>query len=153
MYIYKIHVLLWIQLNFRMTILRLPWRVWIQKFFVFLWRIICSQSDGLPTGGGFDFYIRNILPFKQLLDFNTFWHTHLVKKKKKGKYQTYSIITRVIMRVLCFETPQGLWHPTASAYERKELEMGLHNSLTPFSLVLLVTNDFVKRLSKSSKCT
>lgn len=34
--------------------------------------IICSQSDGLPTGGCFDFYIRNILPFKQLLDFNTF---------------------------------------------------------------------------------
>lgn len=50
------------------------------------------------------------------------------------------------MRVLCFETPQGLRHPTASAYERKELGMGLHISLTPFSLVLLVTNDFVKRL-------
>lgn len=57
------------------------------------------------------------------------------------------------MRVLCFETPQGLRHPTASAYERKELGMGLHISLTPFSLVLLVTNDFVKRLKKSSKCT
>lgn len=57
------------------------------------------------------------------------------------------------MRVLCLETPQGLRHPTASAYERKELGMGLHNSLTPFSLVLLVTNDFVKRLRKSLKFT
>lgn len=57
------------------------------------------------------------------------------------------------MRVLCFETPQGLRHPTASAYERKELGLGLHISWTPFSLVLLETNDFVKRLRKSLKCT